>query len=192
MAEKDELLEHEHDGIREYDNDLPRWWLAIFWLSGIFAVLYVGWLHFGPGLYQDEALARDMKALEEYRTEYAKKNAGTAGGEVGESQLLAFAKNSDRLLTGQNVFVKNCAACHGENGQGIVGPNLTDNYWIHGGTITDIKRIVENGVLEKGMLSWKDQLPPDELNSVVAYVWSLHGTNPPNPKAPEGQEVPRS
>ena len=82
-------------------------------------------------------------------------------------------------------------ACHAQQGQGLVGPNLTDDYWIHGGLISDLRTVILNGVPEKGMLSWRGILKDEEINAVTAYVWTLHGTNPPNPKKPEGELVKR-
>ncbi|MCB0323327.1 MAG: c-type cytochrome [Bdellovibrionales bacterium] len=184
MAEKDELLDHDYDGIQEYDNDLPRWWIALFWLTIAFAVVRVGYYHFGPGLLQEERLAVDMAALEEVRSAHQPVvSAGNA------DSLLALVSDADALAKGQEVFTTKCLACHGPQAQGLVGPNLTDDYWIHGGALTDLKRVVVEGVPEKGMIAWGALMPESEINAVVAYIRSLRGTNPPNPKQPEGALV---
>jgi cytochrome c oxidase cbb3-type subunit 3 len=191
MAEKDELLDSNYDGIQEYDNDLPLWWIYLFVLTVVFAVVYVVWLHFGGGLDQEELFAADMRA---YREQLARLEEQRRGGEASVdvgSVLLALAKDSAVLRQGENIYLGKCMACHAQQGQGLVGPNLTDDYWIHGGLISDLRTVILNGVPEKGMLSWRGILKDEEINAVTAYVWTLHGTNPPNPKKPEGELVKR-
>ena len=89
------------------------------------------------------------------------------------------------------IYTTRCFACHADKGAGLVGPNLTDDYWLHGGKISDVRNVIINGVLEKGMLAWKDQLKADEINQITAFVWSLHGKNPPGAKAAQGEFVER-
>lgn len=182
--ESDKLLGSNYDGIQEYDNDLPRWWLALFYLTIVFAVVYTLYFEFGPGLSPVANLEREMGEVEA-----AKKSqtAAVVPAANSEEKLLELVKDASVISRGQQVFATKCVACHGPQGQGLVGPNLTDNYWLHGGKITDMLRTVEEGVLDKGMLAWKALLPADELTAVVAYIYTLRGTNPPNPKAPEGQ-----
>lgn len=184
--DKDELREHNFDGIQEYDNDLPRWWLWLFWITIIFSVIYPFIYDFGPGQFASETVDAEVLALQK-----AKEEKAEASGDVTEEVLLKVASDEDALAKGQMIYTTRCFACHAEKGAGLVGPNLTDDYWIHGGRILDIHKTVSNGVLEKGMLAWKDQLTPEQLNQVVAFVWSLHGINPPNAKAPEGELQPR-
>ena len=186
MSDKDELRKHSYDGIQEYDNDLPRWWIWLFVVTVIIAVVYPLIYDFGPGEFASETVDREMLALKEAKIA---KESGSAV--VTEEFLLKLAKDSAVLDKGQVIYTTRCFACHAEKGAGLVGPNLTDDYWLHGGKITDLHKVVTNGVLEKGMLAWKDQLTPDQLNSVVAFVWSLRGTNPPNGKAPQGDLAPR-
>lgn len=181
----DELTQHEYDGIQEYNNSLPLWWVGLFLITIIFAVGYFIYYEFGPGLSQEQLLALELKAE-------ALKEASKPKVSAGESELLALISNSEALAKGKEVYVAKCLACHLTQGQGLVGPNLTDDYWIHGGKISDIKNVVTNGVLEKGMLAWKTMMSEQEINAVTAYIWTLHGTNPPNPKAPQGELVPRS
>lgn len=185
--EKDELLDHDYDGIQEYDNDLPRWWVNIFWLTTIFAIAYTGWTHFGK-VPQHEALARQMEGLEQVMEERSAEKAESALDAAG---LIELASQKQALAQGAEVFAGKCAACHAAGGGGLVGPNLTDDHWIHGGKITDIRRIVQKGVVEKGMIAWEALLTTDEINAVTAYVWSLHGSQPENAKEPEGELVER-
>lgn len=187
MAERDELLSHNYDGIQEYDNDLPKWWVWLFWLTIAFSVFRVGYYHFGPGLLQEEELEVAMADLEARRAAARPKD----GAAFGEQQLLALVSNETVLAEGKKIYGTSCAACHLDQGQGLVGPNLTDDYWLHGGTLVDIQNVIINGVPEKGMVPWKDILSAEQIRAVTAFVWTLHGTNPPNPKAPQGEEVKR-
>ncbi len=191
MADRDELLDHDYDGIREYDNDLPRWWLNIFWLTTVFAICYAFYIHAGYSLTTDEKLAKGLAELEEMRVASAPAPADTQSDASPNDILLAIAGDDSRVSAGEKIYMTKCLACHGAKGEGTVGPNLTDDYWIHGGKITEIKQLVIEGVPAKGMLSWKNLMTPDEIDSVVAYIWNLHGTNPPNPKAPQGELLPR-
>ena len=187
MAEKDELLESNYDGIQEYDNDLPQWWLALFWGGIVFGFIYVGLFHFGGWQFTSQRLEVEMAELRE--TQEAMKP------KVDENSLkdtlLALVSNEEQVAAGKALFVKNCAACHMAEGQGLVGPNLTDDYWIHGGEIVDIHRVIVEGVTEKGMIPWGPVLTKDEINQLAAFVWTLNGTSPPNPKEPQGDLVKR-
>lgn len=181
---EDELLNSNYDGIQEYDNDLPRWWKALFLITIVYGLVYV-LIEFTSNTSSEAKLQEQLKAIQA-------QNQAAPTKKTDSSILLTFAKNSDHLAKGKAVFDGKCAACHGQQGQGLVGPNLTDKFWIHGGLITDIRRIVEEGVADKGMLSWKGLLSSEEMDDVSAYIFSLAGTNPPNPKAPQGVEVPAS
>ncbi len=186
MADRDELLSHSYDGIQEYDNDLPRWWVWLFVLTIVWGVWRVVYYHMGPGLLQEEQLAVSMEALEKQRAAHAPASVKP----VGEAELLAMAKDSTTLAAGKTLYEANCFACHLQQGQGLVGPNLTDEYWIHGGTIGQIHTVIAEGVPDKGMIAWKEKFTPEEINAVTAFIWTLRGTNPPNPKKPEGELVP--
>lgn len=189
MAERDELLDHNYDGIQEYDNDLPKWWIWLFIITLIYGGAYVFYRHVSPGQDQIELLAMEMKEHQELREEVeSSKPADT----VSEESLLALTTNTEALAKGGEIFAAKCSVCHKAQGQGLVGPNLTDDYWLHGGKITEIHSTVVNGVVEKGMQAWKGFLSDEEINEVVAYVWTLHGTNPPDAKKPEGELVPRA
>lgn len=174
----DKLLDHDYDGIKEYDNPLPRWWVALFWFGIVFAIVYVPYYHFGPGPLAAEEYAAEMAAAAAAMPE--KKEASAA-------DLEAARKDPAALAAGEQTFVKLCAACHRNDLGGLVGPNLTDDHWLHGGSMKDIVHIINVGVPEKGMISWSSQLKPDEIVAVAAYIKSKRGTNPPNPKAPQGE-----
>ncbi|MCB0331208.1 MAG: c-type cytochrome [Bdellovibrionales bacterium] len=184
MGKKDELLDHDYDGIQEYDNDLPHWWVALFWGGIVFGFIYVGLYHFGGWQFASQKLSAEMKKIEDMK---ASTVAEAPPAATGEEVLLQLASRKESLEAGKEIFIAKCAACHLAEGQGLVGPNLTDDYWIHGGKITDIRNVVEVGVLDKGMIAWGPLLKAEEINQVTAYVWSLNGTNPPNPKEPQGE-----
>jgi cytochrome c oxidase cbb3-type subunit 3 len=177
----DKLLDHEYDGIKEYDNPMPKWWLASLWGTVIFAVLYllnVAGIGIGRGRIADyEADVAAQTAL--------KKSHDPMAGMTDE-RLAALAREPAQLAAGRTTFTTMCGSCHGADGGGIIGPNLTDDFWLHGGKPTDILRTVNGGVLEKGMPAWGQVLPPDQVLAVVAYVTTLHGTHPRSPKAPQG------
>lgn len=173
---------HDYDGIQEYDNPLPMWWLITFFGAIIFGYIY--WLHYesgaGPTLRQE--FEADMKKME------ANKPKRQDSGEA----LAKLAGDSGARAAGGAVFKSKCAVCHGPELQGGIGPNLTDDFWLHGkGTLPDIVEVVSTGVLDKGMPSWSTQLSADEINSVAVFVASARGSNPPNPKAPQGEKVAR-
>lgn len=185
MATRDDdrLLEHDYDGIREYDNPMPRWWLWIFYATIIFVPFY----YFAPG-----RLGENGGNVAEYEAEVAayRATAPVAAPALSDSAIRQLAADPDVLHEGKEVFAKNCVSCHGVDGGGIIGPNLTDDAWIHGGAPTAIHRTITEGVLAKGMPPWGRLLKPEALDQVAAYVVSLHGTKPSNPKAPEGTVEP--
>ena len=174
------LLEHEYDGIREYDNPMPRWWLLTFAGTVIFSVVYL--FNVGP-------VGNGKGRVADYEAEMAAAAAlmpPTPAG-VDPAQLLALAKDEEVTEEGQEVYASYCASCHGPNGGGLIGPNLADNVWIHGGAPEAVYKTIAEGVLAKGMPPWEKSLKPDQLTNVTAYVLSLAGTSPTNPKAPEGE-----
>jgi len=184
----DHLLEHSYDGIQEFDNPMPRWWVYIFWATIIFSILYflnVPGFGIGKGRIADYDRAMAAAAAAD-----AKRKAAEPAGATGE-QLAAMTTDASVVALGKQVFGQNCAACHRADAGGQIGPNLTDDYWLHGGTLDQIHKTVTDGVLEKGMPPWGKVLKPNQLDAVTAYVYTLRGTNPPNPKAPQGDQVPR-
>lgn len=189
MVDRDELKDSEYDGIQEYDNDLPRWWVNLFWITIVWGVVYALWFHLPSTPTPHQRLAAQMAEIEALRVKSAPPAASNPSEE--EPLLIALSAKPSAVTEGAEIFKTKCMACHGPLGQGLVGPNLTDDFWIHGGKITEVKSVIVNGVLEKGMLAWKAMLTNDQINAVVAFVWTLHGTNPANAKAAEGVEVKR-
>jgi cytochrome c oxidase cbb3-type subunit 3 len=179
----DRTTEHEYDGIREYDNPLPGWWVALFWATLVFTPAYVVWYHFGAGPSVIEEYNADSIAhYDRLSREMLAAGAPTDGG------ILEMAANQAVMAGAAQVFASRCAQCHGAGAEGKIGPNLTDPYWLHGGRPTQIYHTITEGVPEKGMLAWKQQLRPAELLAVAAYVTSLQGSNPANPKPPQGDK----
>lgn len=181
--EKDILFDHSYDGIRELDNSLPPWWLALFYITIVFAVVYIGYYHFSDyGKDQYEIYEQDIANAEQAKLAFLAKQANQIDETTAE-----VVTDEDFIAVGKDIFMKNCVACHGNNGEGnTIGPNLTDEYWIHGGSIKDVFKTVKYGVVQKGMQSWKEVLPPTAIHQVSNYILTLQGTNPPNAKAPEG------
>ncbi len=177
-------LGHNYDGIRELDNRMPPWWLAMFYATIAWSVVYLIYYHvLGKGQLQIESYNSEMEIAEIQREEYLKK----AADKVNESTVVALTADGD-LAKGKQIYTANCAACHGGAGEGGVGPNLTDVFWIHGGGIKNVFKTIKYGVIEKGMIAWQTQLKPSEMQQVASYILTLEGTNPPNAKDPEGKE----
>jgi cytochrome c oxidase cbb3-type subunit 3 len=181
--ENDRLIDHSYDGIQEYDNPMPAWWVTVFWATIIFAIAYYLVPGIGLGKGRMAEYEADMAAFR------AAHPVNTSGGDP--ATLLATTKNGAEVAKGKAVFAARCAVCHAADGGGVIGPNLTDNAWIHGGTIDSIYATINNGVLVKGMPQWGKILKPEELTDVAAYVWTLYGTTPKAPKAPQGVVVAR-
>lgn len=173
------LMDHEADGIRELDNKLPRWWVWLFYLTIIFAVVYLAYYHvLGMGNLMAAEYQAEMKVGE------AIKAASMSKFEANIPNLQP-SKEEAVLASGKKTFVMLCAPCHRTDGGGLVGPNLTDDYWIHGAQFADNVKTIWNGVPEKGMITWKNTLNPDEIFAVASYIYTLRGTKPPNPKPAE-------
>lgn len=181
--EKDIMLEHPHDGIYELDNSLPPWWVALFYITIAFAIVYVGYYHvWSAGPLQAEQYKMEVEEAEEAVKAYLAKQADF----VDETNVTVL-DDAQELALGESIFKASCAACHGQLGEGGVGPNMTDEYWIHGGGIQDLFKTIKYGVPEKGMISWKEQLRPGDMQRVASYILTLQGTNPPNQKEPQGE-----
>ncbi len=182
---------HVYDGIVEHDNFLPRWWLAILYGSIAFAFGYFMHYTFGPGATIQEQYDTAVREYEVAKAQAAVVTAGGPGSDPAarEQMLLAWAKDAGHRSQGKAVYEGKCAVCHGSLGQGGIGPNLTDDYWIHGSRHIEMAQVISEGVGDKGMPPWGALLKDDELKSVVAHVRSLHGTNPPGSKAPQGEKV---
>lgn len=171
VQENDPLLEHEYDGIRELDNNLPPLLNYIFIFTLIFSIFYIfHYTIFGTGDSSAQEYNSEMKTAQLEREELIK-----SGAFINEHTAV-FMKDEVSLGNGKTIFDANCVVCHGSKGEGLIGPNFTDDYWIHGGKIENIFKTVSVGVPEKGMISWKAQLSPKQIQLVSSYIMSLKGT----------------
>lgn len=191
--EKSEIIEgldsnvtdHEYDGIVELDNALPPWWLYMFYGTIIFSIIYVI-MFFGMGKFnqQDELKAQYAVAAEKIEA-YQKEH----GAAVDENSVV-LVTDADKLADGKAIYEKNCVACHAVNGGGGVGPNFTDDYWIHGNSINEVFKVVKYGVPEKGMIPWEAQLNPEQMQNVSSYILNeFTGKNVEGGKEPQGEKV---
>ncbi|MCG3172612.1 MAG: Cbb3-type cytochrome c oxidase subunit CcoP2 [Myxococcota bacterium] len=183
---EDHLLEHSYDEIQEYDNPLPRWWVYIFWATIVFSVFY--WIHYhmtGQGAPVAQSYDEEMAELNKLKAEIAAKEF-----KPEEANLAAMLANPASIEEGKALYPSRCMPCHGASGEGLVGPNLTDDHWIHTkGTLAGIYNVIDKGVPAKGMIPWGTQLKPAQIGALTAYVASLRGTSPANAKAPEGEQI---
>jgi cytochrome c oxidase cbb3-type subunit 3 len=182
--DEDRLLEHEYDGIHEYDNPMPAWWVWLFWATIVFAILY--WINV-PGISSGRGRIANYQAdMARAKAQQEALAARQPKFEVSEASLIALSHDPVAMDKARALWTNNCFACHLADGGGQIGPNLTDEYWIHGGKPMDIHRTIDQGVLDKGMPVWGKTLPPDQVAVLAAYVLTLRGTHPANPKAPQG------
>lgn len=176
------IKDHDYDGIKELDNDLPPWWKWLFYITIIFSIVYLVRLFVfeADDLIQQREYEMSMKDAREKAPEKAK--------EAAAFKLELLTDQAD-IAAGKETWTKICAACHLVDGGGLVGPNMTDNFWIHGNQVADLYKIVTNGVIEKGMIPYKDQLSEKARLQVISYILTdLVGSTPATPKAPEGTE----
>jgi cytochrome c oxidase cbb3-type subunit 3 len=173
------LLDHDYDGIQELDNKLPRWWVWLFNLCIVYAVIYFAYYHvLGKGQLMASQYQAEMKIGDQL------KMRAVAEFEANMASLVP-STNSVVLAEGKQTFTTLCAPCHRPDGGGLVGPNLCDDYWIHGSNFVDNLTIVWNGVPSKGMVTWRGVLKPATIHAVGSYIYTLRGSNPKNPKPPE-------
>lgn len=179
--EQNLLLAHSYDGIRELNNKIPPWFMVIFYGTIIWALIYMIDYHIvGSGNVQEDEYAAEVQVAAMEREILSK------SGALINEETVTVLDDAAALSSGQDIFKKSCAACHGMNGEGLVGPNFTDDYWIHGNQIKDLFKTIKYGVPAKGMISWQTQLDPTQIQEVASYILTLRGSNPANPKAPEG------
>ena len=177
------LLDHDYDGIKELDNNLPPWWVYLFYICIAFAVIYLVRFEIMGGDNQETELKNEMAQAQKEIAEYKK----TAPDTMDENSVTLLTDAAD-LAAGKEIFMANCVACHRADAGGQIGPNLTDDQWILGGGIKNIFHTLMNGGRDgKGMISWKGTLKPKQMQEVASYVISLQGSNPKDPKAPEGE-----
>lgn len=220
MAEvRDELLDHDYDGIREYDNPLPPWWINMFYITIVWAVLYLLYFHITE--WGDRSVDEYKKEYDQtwskqkdpnysapkyfepyYKVPYYPTKSDITPKMIAEKMgkpeapkeveiikdYVAFT-DAANISKGKEIYLKVCTPCHGILGEGGIGPNMTDDYWIHGAGINDVMRTVTKGVPEKGMLAWGKTFGEEDILKISSYVLTLRGTNPPNPKPPQGNLV---
>lgn len=180
--EKDIEMHHNYDGIRELDNSLPPWWVHLFYVTIAWSIGYFAYYHLTDmGKDQEQEYAA---AIEEAEIQKATFLASLA--DIVDEKNVTYLEDPAALAEGKEIFLANCAVCHGQQGEGGVGPNFTDKYWLHGGSINEIFTVIKYGVPAKGMVAWNNQLRPGVIQKVSSYILSLQGTNPPNQKEPQG------
>lgn len=178
------VLDHDYDGIKELDNSLPSWWLIGFYITIIFSIGYVAYYHFSDGPSLQEQVRLELQNIEATFFK-AQKTA-----EFDPKKLAALFKTPGAVEKGKGMFQARCVSCHGNSGQGGIGPNLTDDYWINSdGRILGIAKTIRDGVLAKGMPNWGAVLSDDELSHLAVFVRSIRGSNPAGAKAPQGNLV---
>lgn len=184
-VEEEEKVEtdHEYDGIRELDNNLPPWWKWGFYLTIVVAIFYL--INFHVLKTGDLQIAEYNKSMEKAQEEVNAYLISQALN-VDEHSVVSLLDEED-LNRGKGLYIKYCKVCHGEYGEGLVGPNMTDDYWIYGNDIKNIFKTVKYGA-KNGMKSWKDELNPVQMQQVSSFIQTLQGTNPPNQKEPQGDK----
>ena len=182
LDDKSVLLEdHDYDGIRELDNPLPPWWLYLFYGTLLFGAVYMVRFHVLDGPTQYEEFESKMALAQSEIKQYQ--------ASLPQEKDLVISEDEAMLAAGKKVFTMYCQVCHRPDGGGSIGPNLTDAYWIMGGTLNNVYDVISNGGRPgKGMVAWKNSLNKTQIEEVSNYIMSLRGTNPPNPKAPQGEE----
>jgi cytochrome c oxidase cbb3-type subunit III len=182
--EKDLVMEHTYDGIAELDNPTPPWFMYLFYSSIAIAFVYLFMFHVvGDGKIMTTEYAEEIAIAEKANELYMKKFANS----VNENNVTVLT-DAKSIEDGGVIYAKNCVACHGDKGQGGVGPNLTDEFWLHGGSIKNVFHTITEGVPEKGMISWKKSLNPIQIQHLVSFLSGFQGTNPANGKAPQGDK----
>lgn len=178
---KEAVREHDFDGIQEYDNSLPNWWIGTFVVTVLFSLWY--WT-------SHQTFAADPNHQKaDFDRDYAQIQAQQAAHGLNgpsDDEVLAYYHDPAKIQAGRQVFATNCVVCHGPEAGGLIGPNLTDDYWLHGNRPSQIASTITNGVPDKGMVTWKGVLSPEQIKEAAAFVLSLHGSKPKNPKAPQG------
>ncbi|TDO72772.1 cytochrome c oxidase cbb3-type subunit 3 [Flavobacterium chryseum] len=181
--EGDLLMHHDYDGIKELDNNLPPWWIYLFYITIVFGVIYFTRYEVFGAADQEAELKTEMAQAKVDVEEYLK-----TAPDLMDEKTVVLLTDPENLAAGKEIFTTNCAACHRADAGGQIGPNLTDNHWILGGGIKNLFHTITNGGRDgKGMISWKGTLKPKEIQKVASYILSLQGSNPKDPKAPDGE-----
>jgi cytochrome c oxidase cbb3-type subunit 3 len=185
--EKNLVMEHEFDGITELNNPTPRWFMVLFVSTVIFAVGYLfNYEVLGFGQNQEQEYASELQQADLDKEAFLAK-PGNAKSAVNENNIV-LSKDAAVLTSGAALFTNRCTPCHGEHAQGIVGPNLTDEFWLHGGKIQEVFKTIKYGVPEKGMIAWEKSLSAQQISDLANYVLSLQGSHPAGAKAAQGDK----
>jgi cytochrome c oxidase cbb3-type subunit 3 len=182
--EKDLIIDHAYDGIHELDNPIPNWFNVLFYGTMIFAAGYLFYYHIGGyGDLQDVEYEKEIVKADADKQLYL----ANAANAIDENSVEA--DNTPAVLEeGKSIFNGNCVVCHGDGGKGGIGPNLADEFWLHGGGVKNVFKTIKYGVPEKGMVSWEKNLSPKQISAVTNYILSLQGTKPAGAKAPQGEK----
>lgn len=181
------VMEHRFDGIAELDNPIPAWFRILFYATIIFGIGYLLNYHvFNYGKSQEEEYTAEIQQAADDKIAFLANPVNSASA-VNENNIV-LSKDAAVIKNGQALFATRCPPCHGEHAQGLVGPNLTDEYWLHGGKIKDVFKTIKYGVPEKGMISWEKSMSAQQISDIANYVLSLQGTKPAGPKAPQGEK----
>lgn len=184
-AEKELELDHDFDGIKELNNPIPFWFNLLFYTTIAVAFVYLLVFHvFEVGSLQGKEYETEMANAEISRQEYIKK----AGNLIDENSVVLLT-DKNKIHEGAEIFTSKCVVCHGEKGEGKVGPNLTDEYWLHGGDVKSIFKTIKYGVPSKGMVAWQNSMNGSQMQELASFILSLQGTNPPGGKDPQGDKV---
>ncbi|MDR9417864.1 cbb3-type cytochrome c oxidase N-terminal domain-containing protein [Gracilimonas sp.] len=193
--EKDLLMDHEYDGIKELDNHMPVWWLWLFYFTIAWGIGYLAYYYMLGGPTQEELYEQEMAAAAE---QYGLETEGGEGGAPEPSDFTwAFLDDQERIEEGREIYMSTgnlCYTCHGQNGEGMVGPNLTDELWIHGCSPEDVASSIIEGYPDRGMIAYGSgsRLPDEDVQSLISYIASIQGTEPANAKAPVDRAEPCS
>jgi cytochrome c oxidase cbb3-type subunit 3 len=183
-TDKDTLIDEPHDGIYELDNPPPPWFMFLFYGCIVIAAVYfVRFSISDYGYTQEEEYAVEMQEAETRLIA----NVSEEDLNIDESNVVALTDEL-AIAAGKKLYIQNCKVCHADGGKGLVGPNLTDEFWKHGGGAKNIFKTIKYGVIEKGMTAWKGTLNPKKMQEVTSYILSLEGTNPEGAKEPEGEK----
>lgn len=180
--EEDVMLDHNYDGIIELDNSLPPWWVKMFYITIIIAVIYMFHYHiFKTGKLQTDEYNSELQIAELEKESFRKLSASNV-----DETTVTFLNAAEELEQGKTLFISKCSPCHGKNAEGIVGPNLTDEYWMHGGGIKNVFKSIKYGIPQKGMIAWETQMTPIDIQKVASYILSIKGSKPANAKEAQG------
>ena len=177
----DEHQDRNFDGIEENNNPMPKWWIKLFYITIVFSVAYMGWFHlpFSPG----KSIAQEYMLATGQKLELDRKQDSENVFDLSKAN-----SNPALVAAGKTIFTANCASCHGPEAGGLVGPNLTDDFWLHGKTSQDLVKVISEGVPAKGMPGWRPILGLEKIQQMAAYIATLQGTHPASAKEPQGEK----